>query len=74
MDVRIDGDGEAALRLVALGEVVGVDMVGMGLLFAILFGVDIFEMSSSGAGRFRVGEAVSMISPADILFYVRDSG
>jgi hypothetical protein len=62
----MDGDGEAALRLVALGEVVGVEIVGMGLLFAILFGVDKLEMSSSGAGRFRVGEAVAMMSPTDI--------
>jgi hypothetical protein len=65
--VRTDGEGEVPRMLRAFGVVVGVEIVGMGLLFGILFGVERLEMSSSGAGRFRDGEDGPMMSPTDML-------
>jgi len=65
-EVRDDNVGDVSLSFASLVEVEGVDGLGAGLLLAILLGVDMVEMSSSGAGRFLEGD-IAMISPIDIL-------
>lgn len=51
-----------------LGDVDGVEAVcsATGLLLAILFGVDVLDMSSSGAGRFLEGDIGNTNSAMDI--------
>jgi len=55
--------------MVCFGEVAGVEVDGTGLVFGILEGVEVDEMSSSGAGRFLDGDTI-MISTIDMLYEV----